>query len=168
MADQKAPSTPPAPDAPAQPAKVPPKPPVIVAREFGNDETRAMKSGADPDPSPLHVIVLKALETGRAQGVGYGDDYKKNTVLSHIRKAIDPNKGGKIKVPANLALRTFDRADYVVPADDPDTEMAGKPWPHIGFKFVEKPPTKVKPGEPSTQPDAAPADDAAPAAAQSE
>jgi hypothetical protein len=107
----------------------------IVSREFDNEETLAMKAGQPEEPSPLLDLVNKALTTGRAQGVGYGEDYKKNTVLAHIRKA-----HRQLKVDASKVLRTFDRSDYV--------GSDGVAWPHIGFKYVDKPPAKSS-GEPA-------------------
>lgn len=133
------------PNAPAKaaPAKAADKPvykPVTI--EYDEAQTKSLKSGAPQEPSPLLDVVQRAYDTGKAQGVGYGDDYKKNTVLAHIRKAV-----GQITLAegkAVQALRTYDRSDYI----GPDS----KPWPHIGFKFVDKPEAKAKPA-----PDAAPA-----------
>lgn len=122
-------------NAPAKAAAPAAKPaPKIVSREFSNEETLALKAGQPEEPSPLLDLVRKALETGRAQGVGYGDEYKKNTVLAHIRKA-----HRQLKVADTKVLRTFDRADYVIPEGQ---EGAGDKWPHIGFKYVDKPPAK--------------------------
>lgn len=115
--------------APAKAVEKPVYKPVTI--EYDEDATKALKSGAPQEPSPLLDIVQRAHDTGKAQGVGYGEDYKKNTVLAHIRKA-----WGQIKVTEGKALRTYDRSDYVG-AD-------GKPWPHIGIKVVDKPPAKAK------------------------
>lgn len=121
----------------ATPAKAVDKPvykPVTI--EYTEADTKSLKSGAPQEPSPLLEIVQAAHDDGKARGVGYGDDYKKNTVLAHIRKAV-----GQITVTEGKALRTYDRADYVG-AD-------GKAWPHIGFKFVDKAPAKAKADAPT-------------------
>lgn len=133
MPDIKGPKAAPAPTpAPAKAADKPVYKPVVI--EYDEDATKSLKSGAPQEPSPLLEVVQRAYDTGKAQGVGYGEEYKKNTVLAHIRKA-----WGQITVAEGKALRTYDRSDYVG-AD-------GKAWPHIGFKVVDKPAPKAKPGE---------------------
>lgn len=118
-------AAPKAPEAPAATART------IVTRVFDEAETKAMKSGAPEQISPLLDEVKAALADGLAHGVGYGEDYKKNTVLAHLRKA-----AGQAGAAADKVLRTYDREDY--------KDAEGNAWPHIGFKWVTKPPAKAK------------------------
>lgn len=115
----------------------------IVTMVFDATETAKMKNGAPEQISPLLDEVKAALADGLAHGVGYGDDYKKNTVLAHLRKA-----AGQADAPDDKVLRTFDREDY--------KNAEGVVWPHIGFKWVTKPAPKAKPADAAAPAETAP------------